>query len=154
MQVIMMKPLFIGLIGSRMWGHARPDSDYDYFVVYQLPNGAFLWPDEPVLSFQIQRGKIDIQAVELKQYFKQLLKGNFQYLLYVLGSRDMTAHADITTMAQIAKDEFMLGKGLTTPWRIWMRDDPDRFATEDEAKEEWLKVSQEYKAPYDVSGAD
>jgi len=55
---------------------------------------------------------------------------------------------------QIAKDEFMLGKGLTTPWRIWMRDDPDRFATEDEAKEEWLKISQEYKAPYDVSGAD
>ena len=50
----------------------------------------------------------------------------------------------LNVQEQIARDEFMLGKGLITPWQIWMREDPDRFATEDDAKQKWQEQAKEY----------
>jgi len=38
---------------------------------------------------------------------------------------------------RIARDEFLLRNGLISPWQIWMRDDPDRFPSEDEARKTW-----------------
>ena len=40
---------------------------------------------------------------------------------------------------RIARDEFLLRNGLIRPWQIWMRDDPDRFSSEDEARKIWEK---------------
>ncbi len=40
---------------------------------------------------------------------------------------------------RITRDEFLLRNGLIRPWQIWMRDDPDRFPGEDEARKTWEK---------------
>ena len=55
---------------------------------------------------------------------------------------------------QIAWETHELERGLIHPWQLWMRHDPDRFASEDEAKEAWIahlqdKVDVEASAPAD-----
>ncbi len=40
---------------------------------------------------------------------------------------------------RINRDKFLLDNDLIQPWQIWMRDDPDRFMSEKEAKAKWLE---------------
>ena len=63
--------------GSRAWGFASPDSDYDVRFVYARPTKDYLRLDEPgdVIEWQLDE-TLDINGWDLKKALKQFAKGN------------------------------------------------------------------------------
>ncbi len=63
--------------GSRAWGFASPDSDYDVRFVYVRPIEAYLRLDEPkdVIEWQLDE-VLDINGWDLKKALKQFARGN------------------------------------------------------------------------------
>lgn len=63
--------------GSRAWGFASPDSDYDVRFVYVRPKNDYLRLDEPgdVIEWQLDE-VLDINGWDLKKALKQFAKGN------------------------------------------------------------------------------
>ena len=63
--------------GSRAWGFASPDSDYDVRFVYVRPMEDYLRLDEPrdVIEWQLDE-VMDINGWDLKKALHQLAKGN------------------------------------------------------------------------------
>ena len=63
--------------GSRSWGFASPDSDYDVRFVYVRPKEAYLSIDEPrdVIEYQLDE-VLDINGWDLKKALKLFAKGN------------------------------------------------------------------------------
>ncbi len=63
--------------GSRAWGFASPDSDYDVRFVYVRPEKDYLRLDEPrdVIEWQLDE-VLDINGWDLKKALRQFFKGN------------------------------------------------------------------------------
>ncbi|MDE6320182.1 MAG: nucleotidyltransferase domain-containing protein, partial [Lachnospiraceae bacterium] len=63
--------------GSRAWGFASPDSDYDVRLVYVSPEKDYLRLDEPrdVIEWQLDE-VLDINGWDLKKALRQFFKGN------------------------------------------------------------------------------
>ena len=63
--------------GSRAWGFASPDSDYDVRFVYARSEEDYLRIDEPrdVIEWQLDE-VLDINGWDLKKALKQLARGN------------------------------------------------------------------------------
>ncbi|MDY5424345.1 nucleotidyltransferase domain-containing protein [Hornefia butyriciproducens] len=63
--------------GSRAWGFASPDSDYDVRFVYVRPKEDYLRLDEPkdVIEWQLDE-VLDINGWDLKKALRQFAKGN------------------------------------------------------------------------------
>ncbi|MDE5587532.1 MAG: nucleotidyltransferase domain-containing protein [Acetatifactor sp.] len=63
--------------GSRAWGFASPDSDYDVRFVYVRPEADYLRIDEPrdVIEWQLDE-VLDINGWDLKKALKQFARGN------------------------------------------------------------------------------
>ena len=63
--------------GSRAWGFASPDSDYDVRFVYVRPMEDYLRLDEPrdVIEWQLDE-VLDINGWDLKKALYQFAKGN------------------------------------------------------------------------------
>lgn len=63
--------------GSRAWGFASPDSDYDVRFVYVRPKEDYLRLDEPrdVIEWQLDE-VLDINGWDLKKALMQFAKGN------------------------------------------------------------------------------
>lgn len=63
--------------GSRAWGFASPDSDYDVRFVYVRPEKDYLRIDEPrdVIEWQLDE-VLDINGWDLKKALRQFAKGN------------------------------------------------------------------------------
>ncbi|MCI9338436.1 MAG: nucleotidyltransferase domain-containing protein [Lachnospiraceae bacterium] len=63
--------------GSRAWGFASPDSDYDVRFVYVRPKGDYLRLDQPrdVIEWQLDE-VLDINGWDLKKALIQFAKGN------------------------------------------------------------------------------
>lgn len=63
--------------GSRAWGFASPDSDYDVRFVYVRPEKDYLCLDEPrdVIEWQLDE-VLDINGWDLKKALRQFAKGN------------------------------------------------------------------------------
>ena len=63
--------------GSRAWGFASPDSDYDVRFVYVRPQADYLRIDEPrdVIEWQLDE-VLDINGWDLKKALRQFAKGN------------------------------------------------------------------------------
>ncbi len=63
--------------GSRAWGFASPDSDYDVRFIYVRPHDDYLKLDEPrdVIEWQLDE-VLDINGWDLKKALKQFAKGN------------------------------------------------------------------------------
>lgn len=63
--------------GSRAWGFASPDSDYDVRFVYVRPKEDYLRLDEPrdVIEWQLDE-VLDINGWDLKKALRQFVKGN------------------------------------------------------------------------------
>lgn len=63
--------------GSRAWGFASPDSDYDVRFVYVRPIEDYLRLDEPrdVIEWQLDE-VLDINGWDLKKALRQFSKGN------------------------------------------------------------------------------
>ena len=63
--------------GSRAWGFASPDSDYDVRFVYVRPKEDYLRLDEPrdVIEWQLDE-VLDINGWDLRKALRQFAKGN------------------------------------------------------------------------------
>lgn len=63
--------------GSRAWGVASPDSDYDVRFIYVRPKNDYLRLDEPrdVIEWQLDE-VLDINGWDLKKALRQFAKGN------------------------------------------------------------------------------
>lgn len=63
--------------GSRAWGFASPDSDYDVRFVYVRPKEDYLRLDEPrdVIEWQLDK-VLDINGWDLKKALRQFANGN------------------------------------------------------------------------------
>lgn len=63
--------------GSRAWGFASPDSDYDVRFVYVRPKADYLRLDEPrdVIEWQLDE-VLDINGWDLKKALRQFHRGN------------------------------------------------------------------------------
>lgn len=63
--------------GSRAWGFASPDSDYDVRFVYVRPKEEYLRLDEPrdVIEWQLDE-VLDINGWDLRKALRQFAKGN------------------------------------------------------------------------------
>lgn len=63
--------------GSRAWGFASPDSDYDVRFIYVRPIADYLRLDEPkdVIEWQLDE-VLDINGWDLRKALKQLARGN------------------------------------------------------------------------------
>ena len=63
--------------GSRAWGFASPDSDYDVRFVYVRPQTDYVRLDEPrdVIEWQLD-DVLDINGWDLKKALKMFAKGN------------------------------------------------------------------------------
>ena len=63
--------------GSRSWGFASPDSDYDVRFVYVRPKESYLSIEEPkdVIEYQLDE-VLDINGWDLKKALKLFAKGN------------------------------------------------------------------------------
>ena len=63
--------------GSRAWGFASPDSDYDIRFVYVRPAADYLRLDEPkdVIEWKLDE-VLDINGWDLKKAMKQFARGN------------------------------------------------------------------------------
>lgn len=63
--------------GSRAWGFASPDSDYDVRFVYARPYEDYLRIDEPrdVIEWQLDE-VLDINGWDLKKALRQFARGN------------------------------------------------------------------------------
>lgn len=63
--------------GSRAWGFASPDSDYDVRFVYVRPKNDYLRLDEPkdVIDWQLDE-VYDINGWDIKKALRQFVKGN------------------------------------------------------------------------------
>lgn len=63
--------------GSRAWGFASPDSDFDVRFVYARPKNDYLRLDEPrdVIEWQLDE-VLDINGWDLKKALKQFARGN------------------------------------------------------------------------------
>ena len=79
--------LFAVESGSRAWGFASPDSDYDVRAVYVKPLDWYLGLDEHKTDTwnAMLPGDIDISAWDLRKALRQMLKSNASFLEW-LGS--------------------------------------------------------------------
>ncbi len=74
--------LFAVESGSRAWGFASPDSDYDVRAVYVKPLDWYLGLGEKprdTLSAMLP-DDIDVSAWELRKALRQMLKGNASFM--------------------------------------------------------------------------
>lgn len=62
--------------GSRMWGFASPDSDYDIRVIYKHPKEKYLSVGEPKDNYEHVGALIDYQSWDLKKALRLAAKSN------------------------------------------------------------------------------
>jgi len=78
--------IFVTEVGSRMWGMATPESDYDHVVVYQVPTARILEgrriPEtRSTQQYVDEQGReMDIAYKEVGHLVAQLIKGNVNNL--------------------------------------------------------------------------
>ena len=81
------KALFAVESGSRAWGFASPDSDYDVRVVYAKPVDWYLGLDEHLADTWnvMLPGELDFAAWDVRKAMRQLMKSNAAFMEW-LGS--------------------------------------------------------------------
>ena len=74
------KNLFACESGSRAWGFASPDSDYDVRFIYTKPLDWYLSVSEKKDTIDIMDGDFDAVGWELKKHLKLMMKSNIPAL--------------------------------------------------------------------------
>lgn len=62
--------------GSRAWGFASPDSDYDVRFVYHYPKSAYLRLDQPQDTIEHTDGELDLAGWDIFKALRLLRKSN------------------------------------------------------------------------------
>lgn len=75
------KYLYVSSVGSQLWHMERPDSDTDYFAIYQAKSTDILLGKECTKSHHTLKGDDDIQSHELGQTVASLTQCNLNFLV-------------------------------------------------------------------------
>lgn len=101
--------LFVTEVGSRMWGMATPESDYDHVVVYQVPTRRILEghrvPEtRPTRQYVDEAGReMDISYSEIGHLVAQLTKGNVNNLWTVTSPVVVEPSPVLDALASLAR---------------------------------------------------
>jgi predicted nucleotidyltransferase len=70
--------LYAAESGSRAWGFASPDSDFDVRFIYTYPRDWYvsLWESRDVIERQIDAQRIDLSGWDIRKALRLLLKSN------------------------------------------------------------------------------
>jgi predicted nucleotidyltransferase len=100
--------LFAVESGSRAWGFASPDSDYDIRVVYVRPLNWYLGLEEkrPDTWNRQMPGDLDIAAWDLRKALGNALKGNPSFLEWLGSPIVYRDNGMVGEIARIAKQTF------------------------------------------------
>ncbi len=100
--------LFAVESGSRAWGFASPDSDYDIRAVYVKPLDWYLGLEEnrPDTWKRQMPGDLDISAWDLRKAFRNALKGNPSFLEWLGSPIVYRDNGLVGEIARIAKQTF------------------------------------------------
>lgn len=101
--------LFVTEVGSRMWGMATPESDYDHVVVYQVPTRRILEghrvPEtRPTRQYVDEAGReMDVSYKEIGHLINQLIKGNVNNLWTVTSPVVVEPSPVLDALASLAR---------------------------------------------------
>ncbi len=100
--------LFAVESGSRAWGFASPDSDYDIRAVYVKPLDWYLGLEEnrPDTWNRQMPGDLDISAWDLRKALRNALKGNPSFLEWLGSPIVYRDNGIVGEIARIAKQTF------------------------------------------------
>ncbi len=100
--------LFAVESGSRAWGFASPDSDYDIRAVYVRPLDWYLGLEEnrPDTWNRQMPGDLDISAWDLRKALRNALKGNPSFLEWLGSPIVYRDNGMVGEIARIAKQTF------------------------------------------------
>jgi predicted nucleotidyltransferase len=70
--------------GSRGWGFASEDSDYDVRFVYKHPASRYLDLQTPALSHEWMDGECDYEGFDLRKFYDLLLKSNMNLIDWLM----------------------------------------------------------------------
>lgn len=84
-----MKELYTSVVGSHAWEMQRPDSDWDFWMIYQVPSKEFLLGRRHEGGHE-SSGTIygkgepwDLSKFEIGHHVNQLMKGNINHMISV-----------------------------------------------------------------------
>jgi len=106
--------LFKTIVGSKMWGQHRSDSDTDLFECYVFDSRSFLLGNTHDGGHSSKKGNEDKDSFEIGHVVRQLIKGNVNFLWGVMSPKViMYRHMDqnIFDLRKIVKDN--LSKATT-----------------------------------------
>lgn len=75
------------VVGSHLWGMNKPDSDIDYFSVFNYPTKIFLQGYNPQLSFFHHYSDHDVHKHEISKVIEQLSKCNINFIIGVMSNK-------------------------------------------------------------------
>jgi len=70
--------------GSRGWGFASEDSDYDVRFVYVHPPDRYLDLNYPTLSYDWIEGEVDYEGFDIHKFYDLLLKSNMNIIDWLM----------------------------------------------------------------------
>ena len=99
--------------GSRAWGFASPDSDYDVRFIYYRPKNEYLRLDDrrDVIELPIN-DLLDINGWDLDKALKLLYRSNPTLFEWLSSPIVYKSDSEIEAIKSIAKDYFSIKKGL------------------------------------------
>ena len=87
--------LFKTIVGSKMWGQHRSDSDIDLFECYVFDSRSFLLGNTHDGGHSSKKGNEDKDSFEIGHVVRQLQKGNVNFLWGVMSPKVQMANIDI-----------------------------------------------------------
>lgn len=88
-----MRGLYTSVVGSHAWGMERPDSDWDFWSIYQVPSREFLLGrrheggHESSGTLYGHGEPWDLSKFEIGHHINQLMKGNINHVVAVFAPR-------------------------------------------------------------------
>ena len=101
--------------GSRAWGFASPDSDYDVRAIYIRPQKYYLQIDEAKDTFEfIENQWFDVGGWDIRKALRLLRKSNATLLEWLRSPMVYTQDDDFTSL--VRSEERRVGKECRSRW--------------------------------------
>jgi len=95
--------LYVASVGSQLWHMARPDSDIDYFAIYQAKSTDILLGKNCMESHHTLKGDDDVQSHELGQTVASLTQCNLNFLIGLFSPLTIKPWDELDALRYLAK---------------------------------------------------